>query len=96
MLIKRTQKLSSPLCLGANKGIFNLIEVNKFLFRSMNFVVKNIDVIATRLCKNLLVGLKIISNNLIVLSNAAVTISLYDISSNADKNYTKIFLGHYA
>ncbi len=90
MLIKRTQKISGPLCLGANKGIFNLIEVNKFLFRSMNFVGKNINVIATRLCKNILVGLIIISKNSQLLSNAPVAIGLYLISSNAEKR-TKTF-----
>ncbi len=91
MLIKITQKNSRPLCQGASKGIFNLIKVNKVVFRPMNIVVKNIDGIATRLCKTLLVGLKIISKNLQVLSIAAVTIGFYDISSYADKNYTKKF-----
>jgi hypothetical protein len=56
----------------------------------MNFIVKNIDSIATILFKNILVGLKIISKNLQVLRNAAVTINLYDISSNADKRTQKI------
>ncbi len=58
----------------------------------MNFVGKNIDGIATILFKNILVALKIISNNRLVLSIAALTIGLYLISSNAEKRTQTFFL----